>query len=44
MLVTEVIYKSHLYFEGPSLTLEDENGTNMLCRNVSKQLSTYAAC
>jgi hypothetical protein len=40
MLVTEAIYKSHLYIEGSSLTLEDEGGTNMLSRNVSIQLPT----
>ena len=43
MLVTEAIYKSHLYIEGSSLTLEDEDGTNMLPRNVGIQLPTYAA-
>ena len=43
MLFTEAIYKSHLYFEVSSLTLEDEDGTNMLSLNVSKQLKTYAA-
>jgi len=42
MLVTEAIYKSHLYIKGSSLTL-DEFGINMLTRNVSIQLQTHAA-